>query len=60
MLTHLCTSCSKRQIIFPTQFTAVTASEQGPVATFDCWCGAEQSAPLGWAAAEPRKRVLAA
>ncbi|WP_341241701.1 hypothetical protein [uncultured Nocardioides sp.] len=60
MLTHLCTSCSKRQLIFPSQITAVTGAETGPIATFTCWCGAEQSAPLGWADSEPRKRVLAA
>ena len=35
-------------------------AETGPIATFTCWCGAEQSAPLGWADSEPRKRVLAA
>ena len=60
MLTHLCTSCSKRQLIFPSQITAVTGSDEGPIATFDCWCGSEQTAPLDWADEKPRKRVLAA
>ena len=48
MFLHHCTSCSKRQLIFPSQVTAVAGSPEGPVATFTCWCGEEQSGPLGW------------
>ncbi|WP_122816156.1 hypothetical protein [Nocardioides pantholopis] len=46
MFLHTCSACAKRQLIFPSQITAVAAGDHGPVATFTCWCGAEQSAPL--------------
>lgn len=60
MFTHTCTVCEKRQLIFPSQITAVTGSDQGPVATFTCWCGAEQTAPYGVApAAEKSDRKVA-
>ena len=55
MLLHHCTACSKRQLIFPSQVTAVTGSDEGPVVTFTCWCGEEQSAPLGWTSAPVRR-----
>ena len=56
MLVHTCTACTKRQLIFPSQFTGVSGERGGVVATFICWCGAEQSAPLEWApvARQPR------
>ncbi|NHC22766.1 hypothetical protein G6553_06200 [Nocardioides sp. IC4_145] len=60
MFTHVCTACAKRQLIFPSQVTAVAESEQGPVATFTCWCGAEQSALYTLAPATSDKVVLAA
>ncbi|MDN4171902.1 hypothetical protein QWY28_02995 [Nocardioides sp. SOB77] len=60
MFTHVCTACAKRQLIFPSQVTAVAESERGPVATFTCWCGAEQSALYTLAPAKPAKVVLAA
>ncbi len=54
MFVHTCTACAKRQLIFPTQFTGVSGERGAVVATFTCWCGAEQSAPLEWAPAEQR------
>ncbi len=61
MFVHTCTACAKRQLIFPSQFTGVSGQPGAVVATFTCWCGAEQSSPLDWApraAAEPRPRRL--
>ena len=60
MFTHVCTACAKRQLIFPSQVTAVAESEQGPVVTFTCWCGAEQSARYSLAPAASTKVTLAA
>ena len=60
MFTHTCTVCQKRQLIFPSQITAVADSGQGVVATFTCWCGAEQTAPYGLAPTNGDKVVLAA
>jgi hypothetical protein len=48
MFVHTCSACAKRQLIFPTQFTGVSGEPGAVVATFTCWCGAEQSAPLEW------------
>ncbi len=49
MFLHLCSACHRRQLIFPSQVTAVAAGAGGPVASFTCWCGAEQSAPYSLA-----------
>jgi len=43
MFDHECTECRKRQLIFPTQITAVTNTEAGIVVAFTCWCGADQA-----------------
>jgi hypothetical protein len=57
MFVHTCTACAKRQLIFPSQFTGVSGEPGAVVATFTCWCGAEQSSPLDWA---PAPRAAAA
>lgn len=44
MFVHHCTSCAKRQLIFPSQVTAVAGADRGVRMTFTCWCGAEQTA----------------
>ncbi|WP_182525467.1 hypothetical protein [Nocardioides dongkuii] len=44
MFTHTCTACAQRQLIFLSQVSAVADSPRGPLATFTCWCGAEQTA----------------
>ena len=43
MFDHECTSCGKRQLIFPSQVTSVTNSDAGIVVRFGCWCGSEQT-----------------
>ncbi|NPC98284.1 hypothetical protein [Nocardioides sp. zg-DK7169] len=58
MFTHVCSACDKRQLIFPSQVTAVAAGAHGPVATFTCWCGATQSAPLRLVADSRRPREV--
>ncbi|UMG93998.1 hypothetical protein [Nocardioides sp. TF02-7] len=63
MFVHHCTQCHKRQLIFPSLITAVApGADDVPVATFTCWCGAEQTAPYGLApaAAESAGHTLAA
>ena len=43
MFTHTCTSCTRRQLIFPTQITSVTGVENDMTVAFTCWCGSTQS-----------------
>jgi hypothetical protein len=56
MFDHECTSCGKRQLIFPTQVTSVINTESGIVVRFSCWCGSDQS----WVTGRRRDRVAAA
>ena len=49
MFVHECTACQKRQLIFPSLFLRVDGEPGRAVVTFECWCGAEQTAPLDWA-----------
>jgi hypothetical protein len=57
MFVHHCTACQKRQLIFPSQVTAVAA---GPRLSFTCWCGSEQNALVGLDATTAEEPVLAA
>jgi len=60
MFDHHCTACARRQLIFPSQITAMTNTEQGIVVSFTCWCGSEQTMTTGRAAARSGKVTLAA
>lgn len=60
MFDHHCTACDKRQLIFPSQITAMTNTEQGIVVSFTCWCGDDQTMTTGRATARPTKVGLAA
>lgn len=60
MFDHKCTACAKRQLIFPSQITAMDATAAGIVVRFTCWCGAEQSMLTGKASTTTSKVVLAA
>lgn len=50
MLLHTCTSCAKRQLIFPSQITGLVNTEHGILVSFTCWCDAEQTILTGKAA----------
>jgi hypothetical protein len=56
MFDHECTSCGKRQLIFPTQVTSVINVDAGIVVRFACWCGADQT----WVTGRRRPAPLAA
>jgi len=60
MFDHHCTSCDKRQLVFPSQVAAMTNTEHGIVVAFTCWCGAEQSLTTGRASAKGAAVTLAA
>jgi hypothetical protein len=60
MFDHQCTACEKRQLIFPSQVTALTNTEHGIVVAFTCWCGAEQTLLTGTKAPSTSKVTLAA
>ncbi len=60
MFVHECTACQRRQLIFPSQLTAVAETEAGTRVSFTCWCGAEQTVATGDRAAGSAKHTLAA
>ncbi len=60
MFDHYCTACDKRQLIFPSQVTAMTNTDHGIVVDFSCWCGADQTMTTGLAAQRRSKVSLAA
>ena len=60
MFDHYCTACDKRQLIFPSQVTSLTNTDQGIVLAFTCWCGTEQTTTTGLASGRPAKVALAA
>ena len=60
MFEHHCTACDKRQLIFPSQITAVSNTEHGIAVAFTCWCGAGQTMVTGRAAARRTTQTLAA
>lgn len=43
MFTHHCTACGRTQLIFSSMVESVTSGPDGALATFTCWCGAEQT-----------------
>ena len=53
MFDHQCTACDKRQLIFPSQVTAMVNTDAGIVVAFTCWCGADQTLVTGRALAQP-------
>jgi hypothetical protein len=60
MFDHNCTDCGKRQLIFPSQITAMTNTDHGIIVAFTCWCGAEQTMLTGKTAARAARVTLAA
>ncbi len=43
MFTRQCTTCDRRQLVFPSQLTDVVATEAGIQVSYTCWCGDVQS-----------------
>ena len=60
MFDHICTSCHRRQLIFPSQVTSLVNTKHGIEVAFVCWCGATQTWLTGSAAAQPHEVVTAA
>jgi hypothetical protein len=60
MFDHHCTSCEKRQLIFPSQVTSMRNTDHGIVVGFTCWCGSDQTMVTGRRAAPAAKVPLAA
>jgi RNase P subunit RPR2 len=60
MFDRICTSCHKRQLIFPTQVTSMVNTDHGILVTYTCWCGATQEWQTGRAASERREVAVAA
>ncbi|MFC6286918.1 hypothetical protein ACFP3Q_06795 [Nocardioides sp. GCM10027113] len=55
-----CTACDKRQLIFPSQISGLTNTDEGIVVSYTCWCGAEQAMVTGRNARAERTVSLAA
>lgn len=60
MFTHTCTACEQRQLIFPSQITALVNTERGIEVSFTCWCGVDQTHLTGRAAGGARRTSVAA
>lgn len=60
MFVHTCTACAKRQLVFTSQITSLTNTEDGIVLAFTCWCGADQTQTTGRVAARRSMAALAA
>jgi hypothetical protein len=43
MFDHTCTACEKHRLVFASQVTSVTNTDQGIAVDYTCWCGAEQT-----------------
>ncbi|HTW16672.1 MAG TPA: hypothetical protein VMF51_16170 [Nocardioides sp.] len=53
MFAHRCTSCTQRQLIFPSQVTSLVNTDHGIIVAFTCWCGADQTMLTGKNAGTP-------
>ena len=60
MFDNVCTSCHRRQLIFPSQVTGLDNVDGAIVVTYTCWCGADQTWLSGKRSARPREVVTAA
>jgi hypothetical protein len=47
-----CPACDRRQLVFPSQITALVNDEQGIVVMYTCWCGAAGAWRTGAAQAD--------
>ncbi|WP_292604218.1 hypothetical protein [Nocardioides sp. REDSEA-S30_B4] len=59
MFTHDCSACDRTQLIFPSMITGATRTDAGTQVTFECWCGAPQTALRSAAKGENREMVAA-
>ena len=59
MFTHDCTACDRTQLIFPSMITGATRIDAGTQVTFECWCGAPQTAIRVGATRDDRDMVAA-
>ena len=53
MFTHHCSACERTQLVFFSQVKSVASAADGAIATFTCWCGAQQSTDFTLFAAAP-------
>jgi hypothetical protein len=53
MFAHTCTTCHRRELIFPSQITGMETTEHGIVVSFTCWCDAPQTMLTGVNATHP-------
>ena len=60
MFAHTCSACERRQLVFPSQITALHNTDHGIVVRLTCWCGAEQLMLTRRKATEQRDHAVAA
>jgi len=53
MFAHTCTSCHRRELIFPSQITGLESTDRGILVHFTCWCDARQTMLTGARAPRP-------
>ena len=59
MFDNVCTSCHRRQLVFPSQVTSLDNVDGAIVVTYTCWCGSEQTLVTG-SGARPARLTVAA
>lgn len=47
MFARYCTACEKKQLIFPSQISAITNTDHGITVDYVCWCGTAQTMVTG-------------
>ena len=60
MFDRHCSACDKTQLIFPSQITAVTNTDEGILVSYTCWCGSAQTWLTGTRARPADRTLLAA
>lgn len=59
MFDNNCAVCAVRVLIFPSQVTSVTNTDEGIVTTFTCWCDTVQTQLTEKVARAGRTRIAA-
>ena len=60
MFVHACTTCHKRQLVFPGQVTSLVNTAHGIVIGYTCWCGSDQTWVTARARAAADRALVAA
>ena len=60
MFDRHCSACDKTQLIFPSQITSVTNTDEGILVSYTCWCGSAQTWLTGTHGRQADRTLVAA